>query len=69
MPSRSPVVLLYSGEKSHAFWERIKKLPEPSSSVVYALACVLQGIEYRVVTQLHNAEAMEKEIGLMEERG
>ncbi len=60
MPSRSPVIALYSGDKSRAFWKRVKRLPEPNCSAVYALACALQDLEHRVLTALRNAEAMEE---------
>lgn len=53
------IVHRYSGKESRAFWERVNAL-SIGSGVVYALGCVLQNIEWYVLTQLDNYETQSK---------
>lgn len=49
----------YSGPRSVAFWRRIGKLPEGSRDAAYAMGCILQDVEGRVLAFLR--EAAQKE--------
>ena len=49
----------YGGGRSEDFWRRVNQLDEPASGIVYALGCVLQDLETRVLRQLSNAEKVQ----------
>jgi hypothetical protein len=50
----------YSGPASKKFWAHIKNLPDSRHDEMYALGCILQDIEYRVLAGLANIESAEK---------
>lgn len=49
----------YSGPGSRWFWDRVNRLSKTNpdrETECYALGCVLQDVESRVLLALHNAE-------------
>jgi hypothetical protein len=50
----------YSGDGSTWFWDRVNALTGEEHAVVYALGCVLQDLEQRVLRQLRNAEVIQE---------
>lgn len=58
----------YSGSKSLKFWERVNAIDdEANGEALFALGCVLQDIENRVLTYLRNSEiAQESRDGVVQ---
>lgn len=50
--------LHYSGNRSRAFWNRIKALPEGENhTTIYMMGVTLQDLELRILQTLESAEA------------
>jgi hypothetical protein len=54
--SRRKLAASYSSSGSHRFWQRVKRLPEPARSELYACGVLLQNLEGSVLLWLANAE-------------